>query len=871
MRRWSVLRSVLRSVWRDGWSRRRPVRAGLVGVTAAVLVVTVAPGGTPSGATASAATADGWSPPRLERLVSGPSRPGIGAWGLAHNPVTDEFVVGDYTSNQVRRYSRDGVHLGDFSNPSGSTDGVPSAIAVDPRDGSTYVAITGDNHVSRDVRKYDRDGEFLWDADVPGPVTWLTIDDDGYLWAPAAFRGHEIRRYRIDDANRRLVEVDEFGRDGTGPGRNNWLTGIDVAANGDVFVADAGNGVVHVYRRDGSWKLDIGDRQRFPGDIRGVLVDDARSRVYVADAWDGRIKAFALDGTFLFEFSGLGDGDGRFLDGARQLAMTPDGHLWAADYGGQRVLEFTADGLALSTFPDPPTPPDPAGAAGPLGVAVDPATDDVLVADYWNQRVQRFAPDGTLLEAFGRRGSLPPDGMNYPRSVAVDPDTGHVWVGNYEGNPFLVEYDADFAFVRKVVTPRFINDIEIVDGLVYLAMRRPDGGAVRVHDAATGELVDACCSSLGNLRGIAVDPDTGYLWLTSHSRAEVYVVEPDGDRVRTLRVDGRGWGVAIVGDVVYVADNRAHRVIAFDRTDYDRLGTFGTGGTGPGQLRGPAGITADAEGDLYVVEEGNGRVSVFTSDPPSPAESAAPTVAFDPATPQVVDRPPLVLSGTARDVSGVAQVEVEVRDDATGRWWNARSAAWSWRTWSQAVLRGPTTDATWAFTLVPGRPGGTYTVRVRATDLHGNVAAPVQRTFRVREAGDDPPDPPDDPPVPPVDAAPPDTTLTRPSGPGQTLPADAQGVVALAGAATDDTAVARVLVSVQDQATGRWWDAATGAWGPWKANDADLDAMGATDTAWTATFTGASGGRYWISARAVDAVDERDPSPAGWMIVVGAG
>ena len=51
--------------------------------------------------------------------------------------------------------ARPATWIGDFINPNVSIAGVVSAIAVDPRDGSTYVAVTGDGRNSKDVRKYD--------------------------------------------------------------------------------------------------------------------------------------------------------------------------------------------------------------------------------------------------------------------------------------------------------------------------------------------------------------------------------------------------------------------------------------------------------------------------------------------------------------------------------------------------------------------------------------------------------------------------------------------------------------------------------------------------------------------------------------------
>jgi tripartite motif-containing protein 71 len=530
------------------------------------------------------------------------------------------------------------------------------------------------------------------------------------------------------DATRTATSVLSMGQAGSGPGQLGRLNGIDVDAAGNAYVVDAGNDTVHVFGPTGSWRFDVGDRALFPGDLRGIAVDDGTDRVYVANSQAGTIEVFDTSGTHLTTFGSLGTGPGQFRDGARQLTLTPDGHLWAADYADRRVEEFAADGAFLGAFPDPPQLPDPAGFASARGVAVDPVTGDVLVADNWNQRVSRFAPDGTPLQTFGQRGSFLPDGMNYPRSIAVDPTTRNVWVANYEGNPDLVVYTPGFDRVVRVIhVPRFVNDIDIVGGLAYLLVRRT--GSVMVYDTATGALVRTCCTNLGYLRGIAIDAATGAMWLTSDGLAQVYVVSSSGSLLRTLPVDGRAWGATIAGDAVYVADSKANEIIAFDRTTYARLGQFGTKGFLPGQLAGPSGIASDAAGRLYVVEDDGARVDVFAAIAPPQPETVKPSLTMDAVAAGTPT--PLVLTGAAADATGVLQVEVLVQDTVTGRYWNARTGTWGNYLWNHAVVWGPSAAVRWRFTATTAIPGRAYAVRARSIDALGLISRAAARTVTV--------------------------------------------------------------------------------------------------------------------------------------------
>jgi len=72
-------------------------------------------------------------------------------------------------------------------------------------------------------------------------------------------------------------------------------------------------------------------------------------------------------------------------------------------------------------------------------------------------------------------------------------------------------------------------------------------------------------------------------------------------------------GIAIIGDVMFVAENGGSRIQKLTVTG-EFLMKFGTQGSGNGQLCHPWGMCLSSSGDLYVTEYTNSRVQVFNPD-----------------------------------------------------------------------------------------------------------------------------------------------------------------------------------------------------------------------------------------------------------------
>jgi DNA-binding beta-propeller fold protein YncE len=686
-----------------------------------------------------------WAQPAFVETIGGSGRPGVFAWGLQYNPVSDELLVGDYLNYQVRRFTLDGDHLGDFFRS--SNKGQPYSLGVDPNDGSVYVPEIADSNVAGTIAKYDYAGNFLYAVNTSADYyAWITVDAtgdvlvaDSHYWNKSG-DPPRIRRYRFDDAAKSATEVASWPvlPEGMDVPR---MYGIDAAVDGTVYASDTINKVVHRWEADGTYLGSFGDGH-FVSDMRSVAIDDANGWVYVVDAHGGKVEKFTLDGVHSGTLGSLGPADGQLL-APRQATVGPAGQVYVADYGKSSVEEFDPDGTWVRSIPRPSRRSPAAHLAQPRDVDVD-AVGNIWVADSWNQRVQKYAADGAAIATWGHRGSGL-YGMNYPRGIAIDPATQNVWVAQERGH-YIAVFDPTMTSRLFVVGSegvdsastgflRWPNDIEFYDGNAYVGDRVSQ--RVKVFDATTG---DELWRISRRNHGLAVDPATGDVFVVDDRGEQIYKYDSNGNLLFSFGSDGDGDGqfkepkdAIVSGGVLWVTDEQLSRVQAFD-LDGNFLGKWGGFGSNAYQFKNPVGITADASGKLYIADSGNDRIVVFDTTTTRPGyEWSPPSLSVStPANGQVLSDP-VMISGYASDDDAIANVEISVLDESTGLWWNGSTSTWDpTQTWHLGPLAGPGTTRSFSWAFLGATYGRSYESWVRARDSFDTVSSPVEvRAFSV--------------------------------------------------------------------------------------------------------------------------------------------
>ncbi len=311
----------------------------------------------------------------------------------------------------------------------------PRAIASDPA-GDTYVADTANQR----VQVFDPTGNYL-------RTIGISSRGGAELTAPRGLAVDPTGRLLVSDTTNDRIELFPspafaFGGQWSVAGGVSASfyrpTGIGVDPAGSVYVADRGYGRLLKLWGDGTWLAETGGPASRGGvQLSGndaVAVSPATHQTFVADAGHNRILVFSAEGTLLARW-GAGEGNGAAGSAAGSfnrpegVAVGPDGSVYVADTGNDRVVRLSPSGAVLGQWGQ--TGGGNGGFRGPTGIGID-AAGNVYVADTNNNRVQVFDANGRWLNGWGNRGAAAGQ-FSQPTALAVGCE-GDVYVADTNNN-----------------------------------------------------------------------------------------------------------------------------------------------------------------------------------------------------------------------------------------------------------------------------------------------------------------------------------------------------------------------------------------------------------------------------------------------------
>jgi hypothetical protein len=243
----------------------------------------------------------------------------------------------------------------------------------------------------------------------------FTVDDEGNLWASdvndketvlgmsaknadGVVMGEEVLKLNQD--GKVLMTLGKEGVAGNGPDTFDRPTGVAVAPNGDVFVADGhmpnsfGTGRIVKFTRSGQFIKSWGRKGAAPGEFdepHDIFIGGSQNRVYVADRRNRRIQVFDQDGNFIVAWRQFGEPSSVFVgkdDTIYVGAAFPDP---AAKKGELRgiVIGDARDGSLKAFIPDPSDLDAVVRGTSASGIAAD-AMGNVYAADVGTHNLRKY-------------------------------------------------------------------------------------------------------------------------------------------------------------------------------------------------------------------------------------------------------------------------------------------------------------------------------------------------------------------------------------------------------------------------------------------------------------------------------------------------
>ena len=148
---------------------------------------------------------------------------------------------------------------------------------------------------------------------------------------------------------------------------------------------------------------------------------------------------------------------------------------------------------------------------------------------------------------------------------------------------------------------------DLREGVDYSLKKEPVI-AVGKKGEADNELDDAA--------GLALDELNQLIYIADCVNSRVQVVSFEGNFLTRFgqEILESPNGIAVTEANVFITDTNLHALLQFNKKDYQLVRRTSTKGGGEGELDYPSGLCIDSNGDVFVADQNNHRVSVFSRD-----------------------------------------------------------------------------------------------------------------------------------------------------------------------------------------------------------------------------------------------------------------
>ena len=240
----------------------------------------------------------------------------------------------------------------------------------------------------------DRDGN-LWASDVNDQPTILGMSAKN---SAGVIMGQEV--LKLSPEGKVLMTLGKEGVAGTGPDMFDRPTGVAIAPNGDIFVADGHYPNKHdtarvvKFSKDGKFIKSWGHKGSGPGEFdepHDIFIGGSQDRVYVADRRNRRIEVFDQEGNFIAAWKQFGQPSSVFVgkdDTIYVGASFPDPKAKKGELRGI-IIGNAKDGSLKAFIPDPADLDQVITGTSASGIAADDQ-GTIYAADVGTHNLRKY-------------------------------------------------------------------------------------------------------------------------------------------------------------------------------------------------------------------------------------------------------------------------------------------------------------------------------------------------------------------------------------------------------------------------------------------------------------------------------------------------
>jgi DNA-binding beta-propeller fold protein YncE len=270
------------------------------------------------------------------------------------------------------------------------------AISPDQVDGVVLISSHESQHRILILRPDDKGPTYEFGHRGKGPGELLlpqaaVLDASRRIWVADTLND----RIQVFDNKGRVLKV--LGSKGRKPGAfDKPLALTVVSGSNEIYVLDSGNARIQVLREDGRVRRVIA-KSGYLSNARGIAVDAARNRLYVAEIGPARVSVFdSQTGEIITTLGKYGMADGEFLI-PLHVAVDSEGAVYVSDDQTNRITKFNASGAYVTSWGGLGS--EPGQLYHPQGLVFDDH-DNLYVLDYGNRRGQIFDTNGRFQRVF---------------------------------------------------------------------------------------------------------------------------------------------------------------------------------------------------------------------------------------------------------------------------------------------------------------------------------------------------------------------------------------------------------------------------------------------------------------------------------------